>query len=386
MFIILITSAFIGTILFFTLEIQETVKISNGEIFSENAPKQYLAPVESEIQKIYVNEGDPLNIGDTILVLTNETLSAELMTIHKDQQLKETNLYVLKEKIKNLDDKINIQNRELNYLDGNLSTQRKSLEYEFKSLAQQLSSLKLQLEKSKTRIEKDLKLFQKGAVSEREFRVKEKAFQDENNNYLSLENKYFQIENRLQNHSQTKASSIENQNLSIITSKSLRLDMQNQIAQENSALQQLDQRKKSIKKELSKLVVISEMDGYASSIFNLKKDLNFVSKGQALLTVNPKNESDFYANLQINEKEMKDIKVGQKAKIKVEAYNHYQHGFLEAEIIQITKNESNVFYVTADILNEKNFDLKSGYKVSGEVILNKIKLSKYVANMLFRKI
>lgn len=386
MFIILGISTVIGFILFFTLEIQETVKISNGQIFSETTPMQYLAPLEAEIEKIFVNEGDVVNIGDTILILSNENLSTELININKQQQLKETNINVLRRKIGNLDNKLNIQGRELSYLDGDLSSQKSSLEYESNSLKQQLASLKRQLENSKTRVNKDYELFKKGAISEREYRAKEKAFQDESNNYLSLKNKYFQIKNTLENHSQTKASSLEKQNLSIIASKSQRLDIENRIAQESSELQQLTQKKQTILKELKKLVIISGMNGYASTIFNLRKDLNFVAKGQPLLQINPKKENDFYANLMINEKEMKDIKVGQKAKIKVDAYNHYQHGFLEGEVIQITKDELNIFYITADILNEKNFDLKSGYKVSGEVVLNNIKLSEYVVNMLFRKI
>lgn len=386
MFIILATSVIIGGILFFTLDIQETVKVSNGQLFSDNAPMQYLSPVEADVKKIFVSEGDAVNIGDTILILTNEDLNAEFETIKKEQKLKSTNLYLLRKKIKNLDNKLNIQSRELKYLDGDLNTQRKSLEYELSSLEKQLNSLKLQLEQSKLTIKKEYDLFKMGALSEREYREKEKAYQEENNYIFSIENKYLQTKNTLENHPQSKSSSIEKQNLSIISSKSQRIDLENRIAQEDSELQRLDQRKKSIENDLDKLVIISQMNGFASSIFNIRKDLNFVSKGQPLVTINPKTENEFYANLQLNEKEMKDIKIGQKTKIKVDAYNHYQHGFLVGEIIQITKDELNMFYVTADIKNEKNFDLKSGYKVSGEVILDNVKLSNYVKNMLFRKI
>lgn len=386
LFWIILTTILVATIIFFTVNVRDTVDVISGEIFSDSAPKQYLASEEAEVLKIFVNEGDVVNLGDTIMILQNENLSSEISNLGKEIDMKRSNIRLLNDKIYNLDRKLSIHFREFDHLDNDLNVQKNSLTYELGSLEEQLELMNGQLIKSEARVEKDRLLFEKGAISDTEFRRKEKIFQEEKNNYLSMKNDLFRSRNTLNNYHRTKQSSLEKQNLEIISTRSQLLDLKSTLTRENSELLRLEQQRKTNINSLNKLFIIAEMDGYASAIFNLKRDLNYVSKGQALVTINPLKQSNFYANLVVNEKEMKDIQVGHKAKIKVDAYNHYQFGVLEGEVIQINKDELNAFYVTADIKDNKKFNLKSGYKVTGEVDLNEIKLSQYVFNLLFEKL
>lgn len=386
LFRILAVSMLILTILFFILVIEETVKITTGEIYSENAPKQYLSPLEAEIDKILTYEGAKVLAGDTLIILKSDLLNNDINRIKKEIEYKKSNLDLVYRKLNNIDDKINIQHNELSIVEGNSDSNRKNLENEVATLEQLLASLSIQLEKSRIIIKKDKELLSKRAISEREFNSKEKSFQEEESYYAMKQNEYYSLKNNLDNFDQELMGNIEKQNLSINSSQSQRLDLEKNITQQKSEIYQLRQELESKNVELNRLNIIAETNGYASAIFNLKKNLNFIDKGQNLITISPIVESEFFARLTLNEKEMKDVKIGQRAKIKVDAFNHFQFGVLDGEVIQINKDELNIFYVIAKINNDKNFDLKSGYKVKGEVVLDNIKLSQYVFNKVFRTI
>ena len=386
LFTIIMVSLLIGAILFFTLSIRETATISNGELFSENAPKQYLAPFEAEIKGLYMQEGGQVSMGDTLVVLYNDAIIADYNNLEKELALKERNNSLLRQQLDNLKARVEIQQKELSFVNTDASSQKRSLKLEIKGLAKQLNSLRKQLATSEIRYNKDRQLFNRGAISEQEFNRKEKAWFSEKNNFTQLESQFLQKKNTLDNLGNTKSSSIERKNLDIISSQSQQLDLEKTLAQEEGGILQLKQRLVSAKKEVDKLTIISGMNGFVSSVYNQKKDFNYVTKGQNLVVVSPEEELDFFAKLSIKETEMKDVEIGQKARLKVDAYNYYEFGVLEGEIIQINKDENNMFYVIAEITdNNEKFNLKSGYKVNGEIVLEKVKLYKFAFNRIFRK-
>ncbi len=386
LFIIIMTTLLIGATLFFTLSIRETATISNGQLFSENAPKQYLAPFEVEIRGVYTQEGRQVSLGDTLMVLYNDAVVSEYDNLEKELVLKKKNNTLLRQQLDNLKARVKIQQKELSFVNTDAGSQKRSLKLEIKALAKQLNSLRKQLVNSEIRYNKDRQLFNRGAISEQEFNRKEKAWFSEKNNFTQLESQFLQKKNTLDNLGNTKSSSIERKNLDIISSQSQQLDLEKTLAQEEAGILQLNQRLVSAKKEVDKLIIISEMDGFVSSVYNQKKDFNYVTKGQNLVVVSPEEETDFLAKLSIKETEMKDVEIGQKARLKVDAYNYYEFGVLEGEIIQINKDENNMFYVIAEITDDsEKFNLKSGYKVNGEIVLDKVKLYKFAFNRIFRK-
>ena len=179
LFLIIMVSLLIGAILFFTLSIRETATISNGQLFSENAPKQYLAPFEAEIKGVYTQEGRQVSIGDTLVELYNDAVISKYDNLEKEIALKEKNNTLLRKQLENLKSRIKIQQKELSFVNTDAGTQRRSLKLEIKALAKQLNALSKQLANSEIRYNKDRQLFNRGAISEQEFNRKEKSWLSE---------------------------------------------------------------------------------------------------------------------------------------------------------------------------------------------------------------
>ena len=130
------------------------------------------------------------------------------------------------------------------------------------------------------------------------------------------------------------------------------------------------------------------MDGYVSWLFNTRQEESFVSKGTALARITPEEEERFYARLQIPEKDIKDIKPGQDAHLKLNAYNHYQFGVVKAKVSFINKDTSDYFYVLTELQGspQEPIRLKDGFKLKGEVIVGRMKLYRFIMKRLFTKL
>src|SRR2546423_7749438 len=58
-------------VLLFTLKINETVSIREGEIVASSPQSDYKAPFEGQLVKMNVKEGERISAGDTLVVIQN---------------------------------------------------------------------------------------------------------------------------------------------------------------------------------------------------------------------------------------------------------------------------------------------------------------------------
>jgi len=386
-FIMLAIATLLGVVLFFTLSLYETAQASNGEIIAQNAAVQYLAPYEAEVLKVAVHNGAKVQKGDTLIVLYNEQVLAAYEETINSQALAAENITIYDKQLNNLKRKISRQKKEISLLKQNLKSKKKGKSHEVESLQRQLAVLEKKMRVSNVRIKNDDLLLKKGAMSQREYDSKYKTYLDEVNNLNEVKNKLYQEQNLTENIDGTYQEGYNKNQLTILNQEQDYLELEKRRSEEIALQKQLEAKVKSQQKEVDKLTIIADMDGYTNNIFNTKKEVNFVAKSLPLLHLSPLSEEKFYATLQVNEQEIKDVQIGQPVHMKVTAYNHYQHGVLKGKVSSIDKTDLNIFYVLADISEQEaaKMKLKSGYKVKGEVILNELKLYQYVFNSMFKK-
>lgn len=82
------------------------------------------------------------------------------------------------------------------------------------------------------------------------------------------------------------------------------------------------------------------------------------------------------------------IKNGQEINLKLDAYNYYRFGAIKGNITYVSPSDvDRTFYCLANIKKyNPNIQLKAGYKLKGEVIIEKMKLFQYIIKKLFNKI
>jgi len=139
--------------------------------------------------------------------------------------------------------------------------------------------------------------------------------------------------------------------------------------------------------ELKKMVILSTIDGTVSNLFNAKQNLEILAKGDLLAIIAPKKEK-FYAKVTLDEKDLAYIKNGQEINLKLDAYNYYRYGAIKGKITYVSPSDvEKTFYCLADIKKyNPNINLKAGYKLKGEVIIERMQLYQYIIKKLFNKI
>ncbi len=388
LFYIMTFVAVTTAVLFFVLDMHQSVMIDSGEIISENTPIDYLAPYEAEIAKVLVKEGEKVAKGDTLIILHNEKIQADYEKKRKELQLIDQNINILKKQIENHQKKVGFQKQETSHLKANLQNQEKGGAYKLKALEEQLQTMKSKVNISEKRIRKDLQLYQSGAISEAEYSEKYKSYLDESNRYTELKKDYLQQQLDINNFGNSHSSQISQNSQSILNSESEHLNLLKDLQQVESNKLQMERSITSDKSEIDKQYIIANIDGVISKLYNNKKEVSFVNKSQSMLVLKPTAEEAFYARLHIAEESVKDIKMDLPAHIQLKAYSHYQYGILKGKVVYLDKNEENKFYVLADISPDQtqDFQLKSGYQVKGRIIVKKLKLYQYVFAKLFKNI
>ena len=77
LFRIFIAFIIIGCILIFTLELNDTVKFKEGQIYSDTPQLKINAPNEAKLLKTLVKEGQNIKKGDTIFILENKRTKSD---------------------------------------------------------------------------------------------------------------------------------------------------------------------------------------------------------------------------------------------------------------------------------------------------------------------
>lgn len=384
---VLIAFLIIIVFLIFTIKMNDTVSFKEGQIFSDTPQLKINAPNEVKVLKVRVKEGQEVQKGDTLFVLENKKTKS-------DYDILNTNVSGMKNKINIINKLIfNTINRK-NSLKQLLEIQSKIYKTDRKKAEQEISSLntKINLSSQQTSIltnkfQTDSLLYTKGAISRYEMTETKNRNLDDQKGQLDIQSNYdvknYDFENLSNNYQKTNNDlrrniiDVENQIHNYLRDI---VELQTQIKDGKSNLTYISD-------ELGKLLVVSPIEGTVSNLYNARQNLEIINKGDILTIIAPKREA-FYAKVILDEKDLAYIRKGQEINLKLDAYNYYRFGAIKGTITYVSPSDvDQTFYCLANIKKyNPNINLKAGYKLKGEVIIEKMKLYQYIIKKLFNKI
>jgi multidrug resistance efflux pump len=256
-FRLLLLFALTITVLLIVLQVNDTVHIREGQVIGTHPQVDYIAPVEAEVLRIKVREGQQVQTGDTLMVLQNPDLV--------QQQAK--------------------TKAEITYLENKLAA---------------------------------------GPASA-----------------LMLRNNY-----------------------------------EKQLVVSQEILKKIDN-------DLHKLNVIATITGTVNFVCNTQKSSTYIDKGEPLATIAPVNDS-FYAKVTIAEKDIPYIKTGMPVHLKMDAYKGMKYGTVNGQISYVSESKhDNNFFALVNLPKQSKMQLKAGYSLYGEIVLQRVRLYQYLLKKLF---
>jgi multidrug resistance efflux pump len=384
---ILVGFLIIVIVLIFALRMNDTVNFKEGQIFSDTPQLKINAPNEVKILKVLTKEGQEVSKGDTLFILENKKTSSEFNVLNTDVASMENKIEVINRLIQNtVERKKSLQ--QLLYIQSNIyKTDRKKTALEITSLNNKINLSSQQTSILTDKFKTDSLLYAKGAISRYEMTDAKNRNLDIKKGQVdinsSYSNKNYDFENLYNNYSRSKndlkRSIIEVDN-EIQNYKRDIIELQAQIKDGKYNLNYISD-------ELQKLVIVSPINGTVSNLFNARQNIEIVNKGELLTIIAPKKES-FYAKVILDEKDLTYIKNGQEINLKLDAYNYYRFGAIKGKITYVSPSDvDRTFYCLATIKKyNPNINLKAGYKLKGEVIIERMQLYQYIIKKLFNNI
>lgn len=373
-------------VLFFTIKINESVTIREGEIIADNPQIDVRAPFDCHFKEVLIREGDTVEKGDTLIIVENSELIAQ-----RNKAAHE--LEYLIARVKSIDELQTFLNKKIKtYTSSNhISSQKLQLDTELleshlEMTAYQYELMKGRLMSAKEKYEGDSILFHKDMLSKYEFN-------DTRDAYLALKERIAQIEEERITYGSGKRlvrnehQKIENElaigrleiQESLNTLQQSKIEIQNQINLTEATKAQLES-------TLNLQYITSAEKGTVNFLFNTKLASNLILKGEMLVSVAPQSAS-YYAKVTVPEKELPYLVKGLSARLKLDAFNQFDFGTIEGTLDFIAERKENDFYYAHIRLPEQTpLNLRPGYTVRGEIIVNKRSIYQLFVKKLVSKI
>ena len=384
---ILVAFLIITIILIFTIKMNDTVSFKEGQIFSDTPQLKINAPNEAKVIKVLVKEGQEIKKGDTLFLLENKKTKSDFEILNTGVAGMKHKINIINKLIQNTRNRKNSLKQLLNIQANIYKTDRRKAEQEISSLNNKINLSSQQSSILTDKFQTDSVLYAKGAISKYELTETKNRNLDDKKGQIDITSTYevksYDFENLSNNYQKTNNDLLRNI-----------IDVENQIhnyQQDIVELETLIKDGKSnliyITDEFGKLLIVSPIDGTISNLFNSRQNLEIVNKGEILTIIAPKKEA-FYAKVILDEKDLAYIKKGQEINLKLDAYNYYRFGAVKGKITYVSPSDvDKTFYCLATIKKyNSNINLKAGYKLKGEVIIEKMKLYQYIMKKLFNKI
>ena len=371
-------------ILLFAVKINETITVKEGEIVSSNPQGDFKAPFDAQVLKLNVKEGQRVNAGDTLMTMENPD--------YKEQMAKtRTEIEYLQKKINSISVLQGTLEKKRSAIDqtSNITAQKYQLDInrlvtDMKTMDEQYGLQKERLSSANEKYMGDSILYKKDMLSKYELNNTKDANLSLKENLTTLQN---QRNKQLSDKSLVYNNFTREQNNLLLNKVQLEENAQSLIQAKSENESQLLQAKETLSKltgELGKLNIISSSSGIVNYLFNTKKSTNVIGKGELLVSVAPQSVS-YYAKIIVPEKDMPKMREGLLAKLKTDAYQNFQHGMINGNVSYVSdRKENEKFYALVELSELPKFQLKSGYAVYGEIVIDRMPLYKYFLKKLFK--
>jgi hemolysin D len=371
-------------VLIFVLKINETVTVSNGEIVAANPQADYKAPFEAQISKIYVKEGMPVRAGDTLLVMQN-------LDYIEQYPNKKTEIDFLQKKIQSnavlqqaLEKKKAWIERTIHISAGKYRLDINRIENDIQTLEQQIKSQQQRLALAKEKYIGDSILYKKDMLSKYEYNTSKEAYsvaQENLYNLRSLLKKQVAEKSLVYNNFSKEQNTLQLETVQLDENAQALIQTKNEY---ESQLMQAQEVLRKLGTEFDKQKVIATSAGIVNFVFNTKQSSNLINKGDLLVSIAPTTLS-YYAKVIISEKDMPYVKAGLNARLRLDAYQNFEHGPINGKVSYVAERKENInFYALVQLSEENRFKLKPGYSIHGEIVVQRLPLYKYCIKKLFK--
>lgn len=384
-FWILFTFIVFVLILLFVIQINDTVKIQKGEILAKKPSINYLAPFESLPDSIYIIEGQYVEKGDTLMTVTNSQIAKDLKDNVDYIEGNNHHLRSIQANIVNIRKKISQLKTRKNLEEEKYDIDTKKLKMEVEKIYNQVLLLK---EKEKLAIQKlkqDSSLYKSNVISIRDLRESYDTYLNYKDALLQAKNNEKEIKSKFREIRNNYLQEKNNTEIQITELNNEKEKLNQDFFSTQSQLKNYQNNFDYIESEIKKQYILSRDKGVVSQIYNVKSDQTFFSKGELLLAVSPLSEN-FYVKAQISEKDIKYVKLGQIAHLKLDAYYYYEYGALKGIVKHIPDRKTEEpLSILVTFSNSPKFPLKAGYSLNGEIIIDRMSLIKYTVKNLLDK-
>lgn len=384
-FRILTTFFVLITVSVFLFKINDSVIFQTGELIAENPQLDYKAPFEALPEKVLVKEGQAVKSGDTLMILRSEQVQKDFHAAETlMESLKRTNEAIVglmqdaRDKARNL-----IHEKELNVKTH--ASQKEKLHGELQSAAAKVNLTKEQLiNVAATKLRMDSVLFKQQVISKLDIT-------NSYDNYTNYRNTVLQSE-LTRNQIQSSVNGLDNDYLKTQNALDLKLiELQERVKELDRQKSESDKELKTTEENLNYLrgllvrqYVIAGADGEVQNLYNIKFKANFINKDELLLSIAPK-KGKLFAKVAVPQRDIRHVKVGQEAHLKIDAFNFYDQGILKGHVSYIPERKPKEdFFVVID-LSATNPLLKAGYSLRGEIIVERLNIFRFIVKKLFRK-
>ncbi|NHM08249.1 HlyD family efflux transporter periplasmic adaptor subunit [Flavobacterium sp. CYK-4] len=384
---ILVAFLIVVVVLIFALRLNDTVTFKEGQIYSDTPQMKINAPNDVKVLKVAVREGQEVKKGDTLFVLENKKTRSDYDVLNTDLESKTHKIEIIKKLIANTTERKASLVRLLKIQSGIYKTDRKKTAIEIEALNNKLNLSSQQGSILNDKFKTDSLLYAKGAISRYEMTDTKNRNIDVKKSQVDVKSTYgmknYDFENLTNNYKRSR----NDLQRSIIEADNELQGYKNDLVELETQIKDGKHNLTYIADELNKLVITSSVDGTISNLFNARQNLELLGKGELLGILAPKKEK-FYAKVILDEKDLAYVKNGQEINLKLDAYNYYRYGAIKGKITYVSPSDvEKTFYCLADIRKyNPNINLKAGYKLKGEVIIERMQLYQYIMKKLFNKI
>ncbi len=257
--------------------------------------------VSGKIIQMYKKEGDTVKKGEPLAKLYDKDYKVELESTQKKLKALRFKKQALKQRIDRVKKELDLNEKVASL---NLQEINQKIE-EFKFNITQLDIQISQVKKDRNRLKRllDKKL------------IPEKRFEDVDNQYRVLIEKRKQLEEILSQLETTKKKAQEALKLAKVKKEILK-ELNKELKALNAQIEALKKKEEDIKNKLDYTVLRAPFDGYIGKKFVYVGDS--VKAGMPVYSVIKKDS--FYINVLLEENKLEGIRVGSKARIKLDAY------------------------------------------------------------------
>ncbi|NPA51426.1 MAG: HlyD family efflux transporter periplasmic adaptor subunit [Aquificae bacterium] len=257
--------------------------------------------VSGKITHMYKKEGDIVKTGEPLAKLYDKDYKVELKSTQDKIKALTYKKQALEEKINRIKKELDI-NQEVAFLGLQEINQKiEEFKYNITQLEIQLAQLKKDRDRLKRLLEKKL--------------IPSKSYEEVQTQYQVLTEKKQQLEKTLAQLQTVKQKAEKNLSLAKVKKEILK-ELKKELKAVDSQLKALEKQKEDIENKLTYTLLTAPFDGYIGK--------KFVSVGDSIKAGMPVysiiKKDSFYINVLLEENKLKGIKIGSKAKIKLDAY------------------------------------------------------------------